>query len=312
MQMFVFIAIMLACLVKVPLVPFHAWLPLAYYEAPPAVTALMAGALSKMGAYGILKLALPLAPDVAVAAGPAMATLAVASLLYGAVLALREENYKKLIAYSSLSHMGYVVLGLFTLREVAVHGALLQMLSHGVAVVGLFALLGMLEQRLGPSYRHATALSTAAPRFAIWLMLFVLTTVALPLTSGFTAEFLILFGAFAQGLAAWQAQAGTLQLIAALLAVTGMVLGATYMLRFARAILFGTDAGAHRITDLRLAETASLLPLLLVILVIGIAPATVMSKAQSVAAQLAPPRTLAAPALPVAPALARIESTHGK
>jgi NADH-quinone oxidoreductase subunit M len=101
-------------------------------------------------------------------------------------------------------------------------------------------------------------------------------------------------------------------LIAALLAVTGMVLGATYMLRFARAILFGTDAGAHRITDLRLAETASLLPLLLVILVIGVAPAAVMSKAQSVAAQLAPPRTLAAPALRAAPAVASIGSTHGE
>jgi NADH-quinone oxidoreductase subunit M len=289
--MFVFIAIMLACLVKAPLVPFHAWLPLAYYEAPAPVTALMAGALSKMGAYGILKLALPLAPDVAVAAGPAMATLAVASLLYGAVLALREEDYKKLVAYSSLSHMGYVVLGLFTLREAAIHGALLQMLSHGVAVAGLFALLGMLEQRLGPSYRHATALATAAPRFAIWLMLFVLTTLALPLTSGFTAEFLILFGAFAQGLAAWQAHAGMLPLIAALLAMTGMVLGATYMLRFARAILFGTGAGAgaHRIADLRPVEAASLLPLLLVILVIGIAPAAVMSKVQSVAAQIGSP-----------------------
>jgi NADH-quinone oxidoreductase subunit M len=98
MQMFVFTAVMLACLVKAPLVPFHAWLPLAYYEAPASATALMAGALSKMGAYGILKLALPLAPDVAAAAGPAMATLAVTSLLYGAVLALREEDYKKLIA----------------------------------------------------------------------------------------------------------------------------------------------------------------------------------------------------------------------
>ena len=178
--------------------------------------------------------------------------------------------------------------------EAAIHGALLQMLSHGVAVAGLFALLGMLEQRLGPSYRHATALATAAPRFAIWLMLFVLTTVALPLTSGFTAEFLILFGAFAQGLAAWQAHAGTLLLIVALLAVTGMVLGATYMLRFARAILFGTGtgtgtgtgAGAHRIADLRPAEAVSLLPLLLVILIIGIAPAAVMSKVQSVAAQI--------------------------
>jgi NADH-quinone oxidoreductase subunit M len=241
-----------------------------------------------MGAYGILKLALPLAPDVAAAAGPAMAALAVMSLLYGAVLALREEDYKKLVAYSSLSHMGYVVLGLFSLRETAIHGALLQMLSHGVAVAGLFVLLGMLEQRLGPSYRQVTALSIAAPRFAIGLMLFVLTTVALPLTSGFTAEFLILFGAFAQGFAAWQAHAGTLQLIVALLAVTGMVLGATYMLRFAREILFGagTGAGGHRIADLRAAETASLLPLLLVILVLGVAPAAVMSKVQTVATQL--------------------------
>jgi len=312
MQLFVFIAIMLACLVKVPLVPFHAWLPLAYDEAPAPATALMAGALSKMGAYGILKLALPLAPDVAVAAGPALAALAVASLLYGAVLALRQEDYKKLVAYSSLSHMGYIVLGLFTLREVAIHGALLQMLSHGVAVAGLFALLGLLEQRLGPAYRQATALSTAAPRFAICLMLFVLTTVALPLTSGFTAEFLILFGAFAQGLAAWQAQAGSLLLIIALLAMTGMVLGATYMLRFARAILFGSDAGGRRLADLRPAEAAWLLPLLLVILVIGVAPGAVMGKVQSVAAQLAPPRTLAAPALPAARDVASVGSSHGK
>jgi len=286
MQVFLFVAIMLACLVKAPLVPFHAWLPLAYYEAPAPVTALMAGALSKMGAYGILKLALPLAPDVAAAAAPAIAALAVTSILYGAVLALRETDYKKLVAYSSLSHMGYVVLGLFSLREAAVHGALLQMLSHGVAVAGLFVLLGMLEQRLGSSYSQATALATAAPRFAIWMMLFVLTTVALPLTSGFTAEFLILFGAFAQGFAAWQAHAGTLLLTVALLAMTGMVIGATYMLRFARAILFGTVNGAQRIEDVRPVETAALLPLLLVILVIGIAPAVVMSKVQPVAAQI--------------------------
>jgi len=312
MQMFVFIAIMLACLVKVPLVPFHAWLPLAYYEAPAPVTALLAGALSKMGAYGILKLALPLAPDVAAAAATPMAVLAVTSLLYGAVLALRETDYKRLIAYSSLSHMGYVVLGLFILRETALHGALLQMLSHGVAVAGLFALLGVLEQRLGPAYRQATALATAAPRFAVWSMVFVLTTVALPLTSGFTAEFLILFGAFAQGLAAWQAHAGVLPLVVALLAMTGMVLGATYMLRYARSILFGPDTGAHRIADLRPMEIASLLPLLLVILVIGIAPAAVMGKAESAVAQLATARTLAVSALPAAPEPAGIGGTHGK
>jgi NADH-quinone oxidoreductase subunit M len=249
---------------------------------------------------------------VAAAAATPMAVLAVTSLLYGAVLALRETDYKRLIAYSSLSHMGYVVLGLFILRETALHGALLQMLSHGVAVAGLFALLGMLEQRLGPAYRQATALSSAAPRFAVWSMVFVLTTVALPLTSGFTAEFLILFGAFAQGLAAWQAHAGALPLVVALLALTGMVIGATYMLRYARAILFGTDNSAHRIADLRPMEMASLLPLLLVILVIGIAPAAVMGKAESAVAQLATARTLAVSALPAAPEPARIGGTHGK
>jgi NADH-quinone oxidoreductase subunit M len=172
----------------------------------------------------------------------------------------------------------------------------------------------MLEQRLGPSYRQTVALSTTAPRLAVWLMLFVLTTVALPLTSGFTAEFLILFGAFAQGFDAWQAHAGTAMLIAALLAVTGMVLGATYMLRFARAIVFGASAGAgpRRIADLRLVEASALLPLLLVILVIGFAPAGVMSKVQSVAEQLAPPRTLAAPARPTASVVAGSETMHGK
>ena len=171
-----------------------------------------------------------------------MAVLAVTSLLYGAVLALREEDYKRLIAYSSLSHMGYVVLGLFSLRETAIHGALLQMLSHGVAVAGpLRACSACSSSGCGPAYRQATALSTAAPRFAVWSMLFVLTTVALPLTSGFTAEFLILFGAFAQGLAAWQAHAGALPLVVALLAMTGMVLG-----RDLHAALRARDPLRHR------------------------------------------------------------------
>src|SRR5262245_10028586 len=310
MQLLVFVAIMLACAVKCPLVPFHSWLPLAYYEAPPAASALMAGALSKMGAFGILKLALPFAPDIAPAAAPYMVWLAVVSILYGAILALREEDYKRLVAYSSLSHMGYIVLGLFSLRQTALHGAMLQMLSHGVAVAGLFLLLGMLEQRYGSAYRQVTALSIAAPRLAVLLMLFVLTSLALPLTSGFTAEFLILLGAFTQGLAAWRAGSGAALLIAALLASSGMILGAAYMLRFARAILFDSSDRAPPTRDLRLSEMAPLAAPLLLILWIGIAPGTIMSKAQGVASQLA--QTAAVEPRPTAPAIARARSVDGK
>src|SRR5262245_58210275 len=310
MQLLVFVAIMLACAVKCPLVPFHSWLPLAYYEAPPSASALMAGALSNMGAFGIFKLALPFAPDVAPAAAPYMVWLAVASILYGAILALREQDYKNLIAYSSLSHMGYIVLGLFSFQQTAIHGAMLQMLSHGVAVAGLFLLLGMLEQRCGSAYRQAAALSSAAPRFAVWLMLFVLTSVALPLTSGFTAEFMILLGAFTQGIAAWRAGSGAALLIAAVLASSGMILGAAYMLRFARAILFDQRDGAPSVRDLNLGEMAPLAAPLLLILWVGIAPATIMSKVQGVASRLVQTAATVEPR-PASTAIASVRSDHG-
>ena len=283
-QIFVFVAIMLACAVKCPLVPFHSWLPLAYCEAPAPVTALLAGALSKMGAFGILKLAIPLAPDVALAAGPAMAALAVVSILYGAVLAFREQDYKRLVAYSSLSHMGYVVLGFFAFQQASIHGSLLQMLSHGVAAAGLFLLIGRLEADRAAPQARVMGLAESAPRFAVLIMLFVLTTVALPLTSGFTAEFLILLGAFTQGLAALAHGSGSLMLVVAILASTGMVLGATYMLRFARALVFGGDTGEHNyVGDLRLAQMVPFAALLIVVLGVGIAPAALMKKVQDIA-----------------------------
>ena len=287
-QLFVFVAVMLACAVKSPLIPLHSWLPLSYREAPPAVTALMAGVMSKMGAFGILKLALPLAPAVAVAAAPGMVALAVASVLYGAVLALRQQDYKTLVAYSSLSHMGYIVLGAFSFQPAAIHGALLQMLSHGMAIAGLFLLLGAIEERCGPAYRQAGSLATSAPRLAVVMMLFVLTTMALPLTSGFTSEFLILLGAVTHGIAAWRADAGSLPLIAALAALSGMILGAGYMLRFARALLFGSRGGpAASIVDLRRHEVLPLAVPLAVILWIGVAPSSFIGKAQNAASELA-------------------------
>jgi len=305
-QLFVFIAIVLACAIKCPLFPFHSWLPLAYYEAPPAGTALMAGALSKMGAFGLLKLALPLCPEVSRAAAPYMILMAVISILYGAVLALRQENFKKLVAYSSLSHMGYIVLGIFSFQEAAVHGALIQILSHGVAAAGLFLLLGMLEERLGDSYRQLGALSTYAPRLAVMLMLFILTSVALPLTSGFTSEFLILFGTFQQGLTIWMANAGSMTLISVLLACTGMVLGAAYMLRFARVILYGKTKSGLSVADLNLREALAFIPLLFMIVWIGIYPSPLMGKVQAAVTQL----TTHAAATP-APAVAATLTTPG-
>src|SRR5664279_3718543 len=291
MQVFVFTAIMLACAVKCPLVPFHSWLPLAYYEAPAAATALMAGALSKMGAFGILKFAIPLAPDVAAAAAPWIAVLALVSILYGAVLALRQPDFKMLVAYSSLSHMGYIVLGLFTLQQAGIHGAMLQMLSHGLAVAGLFLLLGILEQRCHGRYLRVNAVATVAPRFAVVLMLFILTSLALPLTSGFTAEFLILFGAFARGLAAWDAGAGSAMLVVALLASTGVVLGAAYMLRLARSVLFRTDGDRTTFADLRVGEIAPLVVPLVLVLWIGVAPMSFISRVQGVLSRLPAPAT---------------------
>lgn len=286
-QLFVFSAVVLACAIKCPLFPFHSWLPLTYCEAPASGTALMAGVLSKMGAFGLLKVALPLCPQVAAVMAPYLVLLAVVSILYGAVLALRQEDFKRLVAYSSLSHMGYIVLGIFSFQQSSVHGALFQILSHGAAVAGLFLLLDLLEQRMGPACRTLNALSSRAPRLAVLTMVLVLTTVALPLTSGFTSEFLILFGAFQQGMTAWQAESGSVQLAAALLASSGMVLGACYMLRFARALLFGSVHDRLQFRDLGLRETLAFGPLLLLIILIGVWPYRLMNKTQPAVAWLA-------------------------
>jgi NADH-quinone oxidoreductase subunit M len=288
-QLFVFWAIVLACAVKSPLFPFHSWLPLAYGEASPAGTALMAGVLSKMGAFGFLRLVLPLCPDVATSMAPTMVAWAVLSMLYGAVLALRQTNLRQLVAYGSLSHMGVIVLGVFSLQNTALHGALFQILSHGVVAAGMFLLLGLLEQRCGRDGAQTHALASAAPRFAVLLMLFVLASLALPLSSGFTAEFLVLLGAFTQGLAAWRADAGAGLLVLAVLACGGVVLGATYMLRFARAALFGGTPSAGpdaRLRDLGARETLALLPLLAVVLWVGVAPAAWMAKVEPAVAAL--------------------------
>lgn len=280
-QLFSFVAIVLACAVKCPLFPLHSWLPLSYGETSAAGTAIMAGAMSKMGAFALIKLAVPLCPDVAAFAAPGVIAWAVASILYGAIMALRQTDIKLLVAYSSLSHMGYIVLGVFSFYETALHGALFQTFSHGLAVGGLFLLLSLLEQRFGAEYKNVTALATVAPRFAVLLLLFILTSVALPLTSGFTGEFMILLGAFQKAFVLWQAQAGALSLVAVLIACSGIVIGAAYMLRFARTVLYGKNSQGISMPDLNVRETLAFVPLLLLIVWIGVAPAKYMAKVQT-------------------------------
>lgn len=299
-QLFVFVAVTLACAVKSPLFPFHAWLPLAYAEASPSGTALLAGVLSKMGAFGFIKLALPLCPDVAPAMGPALSALAVASILYGAVIALRQQNFKLLVAYASLSHMGYIVLGIFSFQATGLHGAMVQLLSHGVTVAGLFLLLGLLEQRRGNAYLELQSLATIAPRLAVACMLFVLASLALPLSSGFTAEFMVLLGAFSAGLETWRTGAGSAGVVTAVLASGGVVLGATYMLRFARTLVFGdgtATAPAASLPDLRPREALALAPLLALILWLGVWPAPFLHKVVGMVAERVEPTVLAPPVL---------------
>lgn len=299
-QTFVFLAIAFACAIKSPVFPFHGWLPRAYGEAPASATALMAGVLSKMGAFGLLSLAIPLAPVAAARFAPWMVAMGVASLLYGALLALRPQRPRSLVAYASLSHMGYIVIGAFTLTATGTHGALLQVLSHGFAVTGLFLIVGLLERRAGGDADEVAGLATRAPRLAVVLMLFVLASIAVPTTSGFAAEFLVLLGAFERGLADW-GSGSTTTLVAAVLAVAGVVLGATYMLRFARCRVFGPapdDAGP--LADLGARDLAVASVLLASIFAIGLWPAPVMRLAEpAVAAIIGPamaPTTIAAEA----------------
>jgi NADH-quinone oxidoreductase subunit M len=240
----------------------------------------MAGVLSKMGAFGLLRLAIPLAPVAAARYAPVLVAMGAASLLYGALLALRPQPPRALVAYASLSHMGYVVIGAFTLTAAGAHGALLQVLSHGVVVCGLFLLVGLLERRTGDDAARVAGLATQAPRLAVVLALFVLASIAVPATSGFAAEFLVLLGAFERGMAEWQA-GGTVTLVAAVLAVTAVVLGAAYMLRFVQRHVFGAAPSEGRpIADLGRREFTACCVLLAVVLALGLWPAPAMQLVQ--------------------------------
>ena len=239
-------AFALSFAIKVPMVPLHTWLPDAHVEAPTAGSVILAGVMLKMGTYGFMKLGFPLFPDATQLYTPALMALAVLSIVYGACLALVQDDIKKIIAYSSISHLGYVMLGLLSLDLVGIQGAIIQMVSHGLVAGGLFLMVGMIYERCHTrELRAYGGLAKLLPVYSVFFMILTLASVGLPTTSGFTGEFLVLLGAFR---AAWPLHTAgdSLPLVLAVVAVAGVVLGALYMLRFALAFLYGAPRAPHQ------------------------------------------------------------------
>jgi NADH-quinone oxidoreductase subunit M len=262
-------------------VPLHTWLPDAHVEAPTAGSVILAGVLLKMGTYGFMKLGFPLFPDATRAFTPAIMTLAVVSIVYGACLALVQNDIKKIIAYSSISHLGYVMLGLVSLDLLGIQGAIIQMVSHGLTAAGLFLMVGMIYERCHTRDLAAYGgLAKLLPVYSVFFMILTLASIGLPTTSGFTGEFLVLLGAFN---ATWQQyQHGAVYpFYVAATAVTGVVLGALYMLRFAQAFLFGGPKAPHQpLTDLDLREKVILTAIVVAVFALGLFPDEPMRKTE--------------------------------
>ncbi|MBC8089003.1 MAG: NADH-quinone oxidoreductase subunit M [Phycisphaerae bacterium] len=279
-------AFALSFAIKVPVFPFHTWLPDAHVEAPTPGSVILAGVMLKMGTYGFMKLGFPLFPDATQLYTPLLMTLAVISVVYGACLALVQTDIKKIIAYSSISHLGYVMLGLLSLDIVGIQGAIVQMVSHGLVAAGLFLMVGMIYERCHTRELAAYGgLAKVLPVYSVFFMVLTLASVGLPTTSGFTGEFLVLLGAYR---AAWaQHLAGSsYALVLASIAVTGVVLGALYMLRFALGFLWGAERVPHGpVSDLNRRERLILGILVVSIFALGLFPDSAMQKSEMAAKQ---------------------------
>ena len=283
-QLWLLSAFALSFAIKVPMFPLHTWLPDAHVEAPTTGSVILAGVLLKMGTYGFMKLGFPLFPEAARAMMPVIMTLAVVSIVYGACLALVQTDIKKIIAYSSISHLGYVMLGLLSLELTGIQGAVIQMVSHGLVAAGLFLMVGMIYERCHTRELAAYGgLAKLLPVYSVFFMILTLASVGLPTTSGFTGEFLVLLGAFK---AAWPLyQAGqSLPLVLAVVAVSGVVLGALYMLRFALGFLYGAAKAPHQpLLDLDAREKTILGLIVVAVFALGLFPDEPMRKTEMAA-----------------------------
>ncbi|MBF0354063.1 MAG: NADH-quinone oxidoreductase subunit M [Alphaproteobacteria bacterium] len=268
MQYWLWLAFFASFAVKVPMWPFHTWLPDAHVEAPTGGSVILAGVLLKMGAYGFIRFSVPMLPEATAYFTPFIYTLSIVAIIYTSLVALAQEDMKKLIAYSSVAHMGFVTMGIFAMTPQAVEGALFQMLSHGVVSGALFLCVGVVYDRMHTrEIARYGGLVHRMPRYALVFMVFMLASVGLPGTSGFVGEFLVLLGTFRAN--TW----------VALLATTGVVLGAAYMLLLYRRVVFGKleREDLKSILDLDLREILVFAPLIAVVLWMGIYPSSYLN-----------------------------------
>jgi NADH-quinone oxidoreductase subunit M len=268
MQKWLWWAFLASFAVKIPMWPVHTWLPDAHVEAPTAGSVMLAGVLLKMGGYGLLRFSLPLFPDACIAYADFIFVLSVIAVIYTSLVALVQEDMKKLIAYSSVAHMGFVTLGTFTFSEYGVQGAIFQMISHGFVSAALFLCVGVLYDR-----EHTRLINKYGgivkrmPNYAVVLMIFVLASVGLPSTSGFIGEFLVLISAF------------QVEWYWSLLAGTGIILGASYMLYMYRRVVFGEMKNKQlaKIEDLNWREGIIFVPLVILIFLLGLYPSPILN-----------------------------------
>jgi len=271
-QKLLFLAFFIAFAIKVPLFPFHTWLPDAHVEAPTAGSVILAGVLLKMGTYGIVRFCLPLFPAGVVAYTPLIVTLSVIGIVYGALVAMVQPDLKKLVAYSSVSHLGFVILGLFALNHQGLQGAILQMVNHGLSTGALFLIVGMIYER-----RHTRmiadfgGLSKSMPVFAVFFMIATLSSIGLPGLNGFVGEFMILLGSFVSG---------KFSRIYVVIATSGVVFAAVYMLWMFQRVMFGKldNPKNQELKDLSAREIAVLVPIIVFIIWIGVYPKPFLSK----------------------------------
>jgi NADH-quinone oxidoreductase subunit M len=277
-QIWIFLALFAGFAIKVPLFPLHTWLPLAHVQAPTAGSVILAGVLLKVGTYGFARFNLPMLPDAAALLMPWLLWISLAGILYGALVALAQSDIKRLIAYSSVSHLGFCMLGLFAANRLSTQGGVLQMVNHGLSTGGLFAVVGMLYERYHTrEIGELGGLARRLPVLAFFTMVLTLSSIALPGLNGFAGEFLLLLGVFQRCWAETPAADWQLRTIA-VLSVAGVVLGAWYMLWMYQRVFFGPvrepppRADAPPVRDLSLREVLTLSPLLVFILWIGLQP----------------------------------------
>ena len=277
LQMWLFLAFFASFAVKMPMWPVHTWLPDAHVEAPTAGSVILAGVLLKMGGYGFLRFSIPMFPEATEFFTPMIFWLSVVAIIYTSLIALVQEDMKKLIAYSSVAHMGFVTLGLFTATVEGVQGGIFQMISHGLVSAALFLCVGVIYDRL-----HTRDISQYGgivrnmPRYATIFMIFMLASVGLPGTSGFVGEFLALLGAF---------QANT---AVAAFAATGVILGAAYMLYLYRRVVFGpvTNNEAAAMPDVDYRELIIFIPIIALVIWLGVQPGYVLERTEPAVKQI--------------------------